>query len=54
MAASKRAGQPSGKPSHPGVLRAATDELGITTPKEAKRPRRKGPLRVAVYKARKR
>ena len=33
------------------VMRAVADELGITTPKRAKRPRRKGPMRVAVYKA---
>lgn len=36
----------------PGILRAATDELGVTTPKGATRRRRKGPMRVAVYKGR--
>jgi hypothetical protein len=36
----------------PNVLRAAADELGITTPKSVRR-RRKGPVRVAVYKGRK-
>jgi hypothetical protein len=30
------------------VLAALLDELGITTPKGAKRPPRKGPLRVRV------
>ena len=36
--------------SEPSVLRAATDELGVTTPKSATRRRRKGPMRVKVYK----
>ena len=40
------------KARKPGILRAATDELGVTTPKSATRRRRKGPVRVAVYKAR--
>jgi hypothetical protein len=35
--------------TEPSVLRAATDELGITTPKETHRLRRKGPIRVKVY-----
>jgi hypothetical protein len=35
-----------------GILRAAADELGITTPKAADRPRRKGPIRVKVLKGR--
>jgi hypothetical protein len=34
------------------VLRAAADELGITTPKAADRLRRKGPSRVKVVKGR--
>jgi hypothetical protein len=36
----------------PGILRSATDELGVTTPKSAKRSRRKAPVRVKVYKGR--
>lgn len=36
----------------PSRVRAVTDELGITTPKEAKRPRRKGPLRVKILDGR--
>ena len=36
--------------AEPNALRAATDELGITTPKTATRRRRKGPMRVKVYK----
>jgi len=36
--------------SEPSVIRAAADELGITTPKTATRRRRKGPMRVKVYK----
>lgn len=42
----------AGKPRKAGILRAAADELGVTTPKAVTRPRRKGPMRVAVYKAR--
>jgi hypothetical protein len=38
------------EPVEPSVLRAATDELGITTPEEAHRLRRKGLIRVQVYK----
>jgi len=34
------------------ILRAAADELGITTPKAANRPRRKRPIRVKVLKGR--
>jgi hypothetical protein len=35
------------------VLRGVTDELGVTTPKEAKRrPRRKGPLKVVALRPR--
>lgn len=34
-----------------GILRAVADELGITTPEAADRPRRKGAKRVKVYKA---
>ena len=37
-----------GRARKPGILRAATDELGVTTPKSATRRRRKGPMRVAV------
>jgi hypothetical protein len=37
---------------HPSTLRAITDELGVTTPKPVAR-RRKGPMRVAVYRANK-
>jgi hypothetical protein len=46
---------PGRRAAERSVLRAATDELGITTPKQ-ERPRRrhKGPIRVAVYKAGKR
>ena len=40
--------------SAPSVLRAATDELGVTTPKTATRRHRKGPMRVKVYKDRNR
>ena len=40
----------SKRKSEPNVLRAATDELGLTTPKTAARRRRKGPMRVKVYK----
>jgi len=36
----------------PSALRGVTDELGITTPDEAKRPRRKGPLRVKILDGR--
>lgn len=50
--ATRRSEVRGGKARKPGILRAATDELGVTTPKNATRPRRKGPMRVAVYKAR--
>jgi len=39
--------------SDQSVIRAAADELGLTTPKRAKRrPRRKGPMKVRVIDAR--
>jgi hypothetical protein len=40
------------RPREPSILRAAADELGITTPKSADRRRRKGPIRVTVLKDR--
>ena len=43
-----------GKTKPAGVLRAATDELGITTPEATERPRRKPPIRVKVYKGQQR
>ena len=52
MAAQKRAGT-ARRRQEPSVLRAAADELGITTPKTVRR-RHKGPIRVAVYKTQKR
>ena len=45
---------PQSQKQQPGVLRAAADELGITTPKTAERPRRKPPIRVKVYKGQQR
>jgi hypothetical protein len=36
----------------PGILRSATDELGVTTPKSATRTRRKGRKRVVVKRGR--
>ena len=47
----KQSSQPT---KQPGVLRAATDELGITSPKSTERRRRKPPIRVKVYKAQQR
>ena len=46
---------PSNRPSEErrqgdrSILRAASDELGITTPKVADRPRRKGPIRAYSF-----
>ena len=40
------------RPRDRSILRAAADELGITTPKAAERRRRKGPIRVKVLKGR--
>jgi hypothetical protein len=40
------------KVKKPGILRSATDELGVTTPKSATRPRRKGRKRVVVKRGR--
>ena len=40
------------RPRDPSILRAAADELGITTPKSADRRRRKGAIRVTVLKDR--
>lgn len=47
MRASKRGG--ARQTPAPGVVRALTDELGVTTPKKPRR-KHKGPIRVAVYK----
>jgi len=47
--------QSEGRRSKPdqSVIRAAADELGLTTPKSAKRrPRRKGPMKVRVIDGR--
>ena len=38
--------------TEPSVLRGVADELGITTPKEAERRRRKGRRRVKVIASR--
>jgi hypothetical protein len=40
--------KPPRRRTNPGLLRAAADELGITTPKEAKRPPPSGRHRVSV------
>jgi hypothetical protein len=47
----KRQSDERGPPDF-SILRAAADELGITSPKAANRPRRKGPIRVKVLKGR--
>jgi len=44
--------KPKRRRGAPSALRGVTDELGITTPEEAKRPRRKGPLRVKILDGR--
>jgi hypothetical protein len=49
MRTGKQANGRGQRGTEPSVLRAATDELGITTPKETHRLRRKGPIRVKVY-----
>jgi hypothetical protein len=46
MPRSKPSGEQRRRGERPSVLRAAADELGITTPKEATRRRRKSPVRV--------
>ena len=41
--------RPRRQSKEPNIVRGVADELGITTPKEAERPRRKGPMRPKDY-----
>ena len=50
--AARRSEVRGSKARKPGILRAATDELGVTTPETATRRPRKPPMPAALKKRR--